>query len=507
MDKIKAIAIYLPQFHRVKENDEWWGDGFTEWTTVKNAKSLFDGHDQPKEPLSDNYYDLMNKKTMEWQVDLAKKHAIYGFCFYHYWFKDGKQILEKAAENLLQWKDVDMPFCFSWANESWARSWSNIAGKNSWSDKFEDKTKIEENLTGVLLEQKYGTEKDWENHFEYLLPFFKDKRYVKIDNKPVFIIYKPELIGCLKQMIRCWEQLAKKNGLPGVYIVGRNCSIGQQKILSACLVQELGGTQKIKNGINTISYDDSWKNVLSKRCNLNEKLFLCCAVNYDDTPRRGRNGVIILGGSVDKFKKYYKQLVIKSIKMKNEFVFINAWNEWGEGMYLEPDKKNGYEYLNVIREVMQECNQTDFSDEKDIEIEVLVESDKEIINNKDKQLAKFKGYFNLLHQWMLLKEQSKSLDKLLLNRGYKTIAIYGMGVIGKHLQEELKKSCIKIAYGIDRKSITNIDFKILNINDDLPKVDAVIVTAIFDFETIEEELIHILDCSIISLEELICESF
>ncbi len=133
----KVLAFYLPQFHQVKENDAWWGEGFTEWMAVRRAKTLFPEHNQPRRPLNDNYYDLTDKKTMEWQANLAKKYCVDGFCFYHYYFKDGRKSLEKPAENLLSWTDVDMPFCFCWANESWARSWGGVSGANPWADKFE----------------------------------------------------------------------------------------------------------------------------------------------------------------------------------------------------------------------------------------------------------------------------------------------------------------------------------------------------------------------------------
>ena len=152
----KIISMYLPQFHRVKENDEWWGEGFTEWTAVKQADSLFDGHYQPRIPLNGNYYDLLDKETMQWQADLMKKYGIDGQCIYHYWFKEGRQILEKPAQNLLKWTDIDMPFCFCWANESWARTWSGLKNTNAWSAKQEPKKQGDHN--GLLLEQYYGTE-------------------------------------------------------------------------------------------------------------------------------------------------------------------------------------------------------------------------------------------------------------------------------------------------------------------------------------------------------------
>ncbi len=136
----------LPQFHRIPENDMWWGEGFTEWTAVKAGEKFFEGQMQPRVPLDGNYYDLLNEQTMRWQADLMRKYDIYGMCFYHYYFKDGRKILEKPAENLLEWKDIEMPFCFSWANETWARSWSNINGKNAWSSKFDNRIDTREKV-------------------------------------------------------------------------------------------------------------------------------------------------------------------------------------------------------------------------------------------------------------------------------------------------------------------------------------------------------------------------
>ena len=155
---IKIISMYLPQFHRVKENDEWWGEGFTEWTAAKQAHPLFENHYQPHIPLNQNYYDLLDKKTMQWQADLMKKYGIDGQCIYHYWFKNGRQILERPAENLLHWTDIDMPFFFCWANESWARTWSHLRNRTPWSTELEPKQKAGDN--GVLLEQQYGEEKE-----------------------------------------------------------------------------------------------------------------------------------------------------------------------------------------------------------------------------------------------------------------------------------------------------------------------------------------------------------
>ena len=178
---IKLISFYLPQFHTIPENDKWWGEGFTEWTNVRKAQPLFPGHDQPRIPL-EGEYNLMEDSVKIRQAELAKQHGVFGFCYYHYWFKGGRQLLEKPAQQMLANRDVDLPFCFCWANENWSKNWD---GGNR----------------EVIMEQDYGTRSDWEKHFQYLLPFFRDERYITVDGKPLFVIYKPEQIIDLFQMV------------------------------------------------------------------------------------------------------------------------------------------------------------------------------------------------------------------------------------------------------------------------------------------------------------------
>ena len=185
------------------------------WKSAKKSKPLFPGHNQPRVPDHNNYYNLLDKETMEWQAKLARRAGIHGFCIYHYWFGE-KQLLEKPAENLLKWKDIDINYCFSWANESWIRSWSKFAG-NAWINSPKE---AERNAAGMLIEQKYGDEEEWKRHFLYLLPFFQDERYIKKGNKSVFVIYIPSAIKCLKKMVDCWNKLAVENGFGGIYFVG-----------------------------------------------------------------------------------------------------------------------------------------------------------------------------------------------------------------------------------------------------------------------------------------------
>ena len=188
---MKIIAFYLPQFHNIPENDEWWGDGFTEWTNVRKAKPYFEGHNQPEIPLNKYYYNLLDDNVKLWQAKLAKDYGVYGFCYYHYWF-NGKMLLEKPMEQMLKNKEINQHFCICWANEPWTKAWVNE--------------------TKVLIPQKYGHEKEWKEHFDYLLPFFRDDRYIKHRGRPLMVIYRPQVIDCIGEMISYWNKLAKEAG-------------------------------------------------------------------------------------------------------------------------------------------------------------------------------------------------------------------------------------------------------------------------------------------------------
>jgi hypothetical protein len=349
---LKYIAFYLPQFHPIKENNEWWGEGFTEWTNTKKAVPLFVNHRQPREPLNDNYYDLMDVRAHEWQSELMQKYNVYGLCYYHYWFC-GKMLLEKPAELLLQHKEINTHFCFSWANEPWTRNW------DGWD-------------YSVLMPQNYGTEEDWKRHFEYLLPFFKDDRYIKIEGKPLFVLYVSGAIDRCSEMIACWRRLAQENRLAGLYIAEtlnskHNQNMPHLKDSDACIEFEptltlFGGYthwnshQYILNTLHTFSYDTVWNTMLERKSSYGSREKFCGAfVDWDNSSRVGLKSSVCMGADPDKFKAYLKRLTQKCIDDGNDrFIFVNAWNEWAEGAYLEPDKQYAYRYLQAIKEVSDE---------------------------------------------------------------------------------------------------------------------------------------------------------
>ena len=515
---IKTLAFYLPQFHSVPENDAWWGEGFTEWTAVRAAKPLFSGHMQPKEPLNDKYYDLLKKETFKWQAQIAKQGGVSGFCFYHYWFRNGRKILEKPAEKLLEWTDIDIPFCFCWANQTWARTWSHLRNKNEWTRKYENNNNHNPGDSGILLEQKYGFEKDWIEHFEYLAPFFMDKRYIKIDGKPLFIFTHPQDVAGLALRIIEWRDIARQNGFPDLYLIGRCNEVNMAndlKSLDAILILEPDASvhshvkrELLENrfttdfGIREYDYDCLWETNLARSFNSPPKTFLSGVVNYDNTPRMGETASIIRNGTPEKFKDYFRRLVERTIEKGNEYVFINAWNEWGEGMYLEPDKENGFSYLKAINDVMTEYSQMNC--EKEIIINENQITTAQIVSDTDK----YKTLAVILDKWLALKEKGIKLEKCLADNNYFTIAIYGMGILGRHLVEELNDGLINVKYAIDKnngniKSLTPI----YGIDDSWPKVDLIVITPLYELFEIVSLIKTKVDFSILSIEELIFENY
>lgn len=502
----KVYAIYLPQFHQTPHNDEWWGEGFTDWNAVKSAIPFFQGHKQPHIPAKKNYYDLLDRDTLESQARIAKKYGVDGFIFYHYYFGNGKMELEKPAEKLLTWKEIDIPFCFSWANQSWIRTWSRLAG-NVWGEKFEAEKKDD---SGILVEQKYGDEFEWEQHFYYLLPFFKDERYIRINNCPVFIIYNPSEVGCMRQMISFWRKLALVSGLEGLFIIGYNTytnNVGFDALMMhepGFSIRKLNKISKVqvKNGVRCIDYSDFWENTIASTPAKNTKTYFTGACGYDTTPRRGKNGECLINRSPALFQKYFTELLQKSIYYGNEFVVINAWNEWGEGMYLEADEEDGYEYLEAISSAKSSIDRMTPTEIQSIT--TIIEGYGEREDEQEFLLSKFQYYFKVCSKWIDKLNTKNSLFCDFLNEnGINTIAIYGFADIGRKLLLQLRKEGVTVKYAIDQYvgSISG-DIEVFRPEDELPKVDAIIITA-YDPAEIREILIKKGSFVIFSILELL----
>ncbi len=350
-NKIKYIPLYLPQFHTFKENDEWWGKGFTEWTNTKPAVPFFEDHYQPHEPHDDiGYYDLSDVNVMIKQAKMAKEYGIYGFSYYYYWF-NGKKLMEKPLENMLHNKAVDIPFCLFWANHNWTRSWD--AGNKE-----------------VLLEQTYD-ESTNERFIDDLVPYFNDERYIRIDNKPMLLIYQSDHLPNPKKTVKEWRKYAKEKYNIELYLVtvqqnnllppqlfgydaametSPNCRTGKSSRL------DINKLPKLPSDVTMTIYD-YFKNIFLYILEKEEKYkrFNCVYPMWDNTARRKKKlPWMFYGATPDLFEKFLVEMTRKTINHfdeKEQFLFINAWNEWAEGTHLEPDKKYGYTYLEICKKV------------------------------------------------------------------------------------------------------------------------------------------------------------
>lgn len=347
---VRLIALYLPQFHQFKENNEWHGKGFTEWSNVTKAKPLFKGHYQPKLPIDVGFYDLTHDDVMYRQIELAKNYGIGGFAFYYYWFS-GKKLMEKPVYNYLNNKELDFPFCIHWANENWSKRWD---GGNQ----------------ELLMEQQFSRN-DFENFAKDLLEFFKDNRYIKINNRPLFIVYRPALFD-KKLFVNFTNYLrayAKNHGVEAPYIIATKQFnfIDNPKDwgLDAVMEFEIDNIQRLEQK-NVQKIDKSsqfrvfdWKKYINsgrEKRNYKYKTFKTVFPRWDNSSRKAYTGALVFDGSTpDIYGKWLQYAVddTKNIPLQDErIVFINAWNEWAEGAMLEPDEKYGYAYLDVTRKVI-----------------------------------------------------------------------------------------------------------------------------------------------------------
>lgn len=355
MSKPRIIAFYLPQFHPFKENDEWWGKGFTEWTNVAKAKPLFKGHYQPKIPADLGFYDLRVPEVREEQAKLAKEAGIYAFCYWHYWFGNGKTLMDMPFNEVLKSGKPDFPFCLAWANHSWYAK--------TWNPDVPDKLLIEQNYPGI---------KDNEAHFYSLLSAFKDSRYIRIDNKPVFVVFKPLKMPGVSDFIQQWQVLAKANGLEGLYFIGQGTEVEVQEILSlgfdAVNHEEINKIharhtsfvrlykqikRRILNRPRCYDYLNAMSSMISP-VDIEENVYPTICPNYDHTPRSGNRGLVYTNSTPEKFAIHVHQ-VLDIVKDKhNKYIFLKSWNEWGEGNYMEPDLKFGKGYINELKKTMND---------------------------------------------------------------------------------------------------------------------------------------------------------
>lgn len=348
---MKVLAMHLPQYHAIPENDAWWGKDFTDWVNVKKAKPLYQGHQQPVVPLNQNYYNMTDVQTLKKQANLANQYGIYGFCYYHYWFNK-KMLLEKPCEILLNHSEINQKYCFCWANETWARTWD---GKDK----------------DILMKQEFGGVEDWEAHITYLIDFFKDERYIRIDERPVMFFYSCIRIANFNEMLDYWNKKLQRAGIKNIYVVEfvNTFNNGKHDINSDVLVEfephcacryGVSNVVKAKRVLckkfgltDFLSYDYVWKKILNnKETYGRKKLWRGAFVSFDNSPRKGKKGMILKGSSPEKFSKYMKLLSEDNHRnYVDDMIVVNAWNEWAEGAILEPTEQNQFGYLEALRSV------------------------------------------------------------------------------------------------------------------------------------------------------------
>ena len=382
MNKIRYIALYLPQYHPVKENDQVWGKGFTEWTNVSKATPLFRGHYQPHIPADLGFYDLRLEETRIAQAELARSYGIEGFCYWYYWFGNGDKILERPINEMLSSGKPDFPFCFGWADHSWTTG--------TWTKVNNPKKHV------VIKEQKYLGKEDYTAFFYELLPAFKDKRYIYVDDKPFFLIHDPYAIPDVDVFIQTWRELARLNGLKDIYFIAstpgfayRDKNTGKHR-LPNLNETKLYYDELLSLGFDAINSRNLSRAVLSvegklmnffkifvntrlkskllrrfKQDKINEHLltefdavenvFPSIYPNWDRSPRAGKADIILTDSTPQVFSKLLSRVVklMENKRPEHRIVILTSWNEWGEGNHLEPDIKYGHGYLAAIKDSLK----------------------------------------------------------------------------------------------------------------------------------------------------------
>lgn len=372
-EKVRVVAQYFPQLHRIPENDEWWGAGFTDWDNVRRGAPQYPGHYCPRVPQGGNYYDQADEKTVRWQAELARAHGVDVFCHYHYWF-DGKQLLQTPTDILLANKDIDIQFCLTWANETWSRRWDGMDHH-------------------ILIAQTHPpTVESWGRHFDRLIKYWLDERALRVDGKPVFLIYRATKIPQIEWMFDYFQTRAHREyGLPGIYFAnvvqydyppwewlrhfdatmlfqpfaatragkleGRraprewwNNPVLDRSISLVPGQKNRDDARRALTRPTLFDYDETWNEILRFRGSRHLPTWQGAFVDWDNTARYRNRATVYAGATPEKFGRYMGRLLDKvgTFPENERFVFINAWNEWSESAYLEPDERYGMQYLDAL---------------------------------------------------------------------------------------------------------------------------------------------------------------
>jgi lipopolysaccharide biosynthesis protein len=360
---LRLLAFYLPQFHPIPENDLWWGRGFTEWTNVAKAKPLFPGHHQPHLPSDLGFYDLRVPEVREAQADMARSYGISGFCYYHYWFH-GRRLLHRPFDEVLASRRPEFPFCLCWANENWTRTWDGTDRQ-------------------VLMPQQHSAEDD-RAHFEHLLPAFRDSRYVRVDGKPLFLVYRTELLPDPARTAEIWRARAAAAGLGDLYLarvenfisdvdpktLGFDAAVEfapDWRVLPSAMFRRgrwdlwskvqyrLRLVPRVYLTHRVYAYEALIRQMLAKP-QVHYKRFRAATPRWDNSPRRASDSVIFRDSTPELYENWLRALIrstIDTFQGEERLVFVNAWNEWAEGSHLEPEQLWGRGYLEATARAVE----------------------------------------------------------------------------------------------------------------------------------------------------------
>jgi hypothetical protein len=348
--KARAIAFYLPQYFPIPENDEWWGPGFTEWTNTAKARRLFPGHQQPTLPSELGFYDLRVPETRALQSDLAQAHGVEAFAYWHYWFGNGDRILERPFAEVLSSGEPSISFCLAWANQTWTGIWHGAHDR-------------------ILKQQTYPGPQDDQRHFDTVLPAFRDERYLRVDGRPVFYVFRPEELPDARQFVDRWQEMARTAGLDGLYLVAETSDLlGAGPRYSRAVADGFDADVYMRIPARVDRYTHLRMRVLRKSMGGPEiypysddagslhrsgpTTQPCVYPNWDNTPRSGRGGLVLTGATPEKFRRNVESAVslLAGRPPQERLLWVKSWNEWAEGNHLEPDLREGRAWLEALRD-------------------------------------------------------------------------------------------------------------------------------------------------------------